>query len=422
MKKILIIIITFTMLAVAQENSLKFGGYLETKLSCMIADDEITSSNTLFRLETSYDIGDKGKMEAHLLYNYDLQPVDPFSSFKENSIYSKIMGENLYFDIDPNSLSSTERVIYDYLVQLFEDNTSTYLPYSSYYPKETMIIDRALVKLYFGNSDFIIGKQQIAWGTGYAYNPTDIWNIKDPMNATAGKIGVLALNLETYFGENSSLNLIASPGSNFDHWRYGFRVKSNTGRFDYSVLAIRDKTDDGEIMGFPEKILLGADFAGEIISEIGWWGEVAVINPRYDGMEYSDTDSIYIQTASGFDYTFDNGVYCMAEYYYNALGDNDYKDYDISSIGLSTAGAMSGFAQNYLATVISYSFRDKYTASLFNITNLDDISSVLIPELSYDFHENIQIKLNSNIFMGSRERTEYGGMYSSVMFSVIGYF
>ncbi|MCK5760150.1 MAG: hypothetical protein KAH33_02570, partial [Candidatus Delongbacteria bacterium] len=80
------------------------------------------------------------------------------------------------------------------------------------------------------------------------------------------------------------------------------------------------------------------------------------------------------------------------------------------------------FAQNYLATMLSYSFWDKYTASLFNITNLDDISSVLIPEVSYEFHENIMLKLNSSIFMGSRSRTEYGGMYSSVMFSVIGYF
>ncbi|MDA3838407.1 MAG: hypothetical protein PF574_05435 [Candidatus Delongbacteria bacterium] len=420
MKYIVIIIITITTIIFAQNDGLKLGGYLETKLSCMLTDDEVTTSNALFRLEGNYDIGDKGKVEAHLVYNYDLQPIDPFASFKDNSIYAKIMGDGLFTIAD--GLDSLQQSYYDMLMGLFADNTSTYLPYSSYYPKETMIMDRALVKLYFKNSDFIIGKQQIAWGTGYAFNPTDIWNIKDPMNATVGKVGVLALNLETYFGESTSLNVIASPGSDFDHWRYGFRVKSNTGRFDYSVLAIRDKTDDGEIMGFPEKLLLGSDFAGEIFAEIGWWGEVAVINPRYVGMEFSDTDSIYVQAVTGFDYTFDNEIYFMAEYYFNALGDNDYKDYDINSLGLTTGGAMSGFAQNYLATMLSYSFWDKYTASLLNITNLDDISSVLIPEVSYEFHPNIMLKLNSSIFMGSSSRTEYGGMYSSAMFSVVGYF
>ena len=420
MKNIFLILLTISMIAFSQDDTLVLGGYLETKLSCLIAEDEITSSNALFRLEAEYDIGDKGKIETHLVYNYDLQPVDPFASFKDNSIYEKIMGESLTFDT--TTLDSTMQSYYDIIMGLFNDNTSTYLPYSSYYPKETLTIDRALVKLYFKNADFIIGKQQIAWGTGYAFNPTDIWNIKDPMNATAGKVGVLALNLETYFGESTSLNIIASPGSHFDHWRYGFRVKSNAGRFDYSLLAIRDKTDDGEIMGFPEKLLLGADFAGEIFAEIGWWGETAVINPRYDGMEFSDTDSIYVQLATGFDYTFDNEIYFMAEYYFNALGEKNYKDYDINSLGLTTGGAMSGFAQNYLATMLSYSFCDKYTASLLNITNLDDISSVLIPELNYEFHENIMLKLNSSIFMGSRSRTEYGGMYSSVMLSVIGYF
>jgi hypothetical protein len=64
-------------------------------------------------------------------------------------------------------------------------------------------MDRALIKLYFGSFDLIFGKQQIAWGTGYAFNPTDTWNIKDPLNPNGAKIGVLAANLNFFFGENS---------------------------------------------------------------------------------------------------------------------------------------------------------------------------------------------------------------------------
>ncbi len=93
MKYIILTLLLVSGISFTQEDGLKLGGYLETKLSCLIADDEVTSSNALFRLEGKYDIGDKGKIETHLVYNYDLQPVDPFASFKENSIYTKIMGE-----------------------------------------------------------------------------------------------------------------------------------------------------------------------------------------------------------------------------------------------------------------------------------------------------------------------------------------
>jgi hypothetical protein len=349
-----------------------------------------------------------------------MQPLDPFSAFKENSIYTTIIQGSLN-DLN-DSLDTTEQKIYFYIMDLFSNSAVAYIPYSSFYPKEQIVMDRALVKLYFEKFDFIFGKQQIAWGTGYAYNPIDIWNVKDPMNANTGKVGVLALNLETYFGESSSLNVIASPGSHFDHWRYGFRVKSNTGRFDYSFSAIRDKADDSEILGLPEKLLLGLDFAGEVFYDIGWWGEIAVINPRYDGMELSDTDSLYLQVATGFDYTFDNEIYFMAEYYYNGIGETDYKDYDVNSLLRTSAGEMSGFAQNYLATMLSYSFLDNYKFSLFSITNLDDISDVIVPELEYIFHSNISMKLNSSIFIGSSSRTEFGGMLNSVGLSVVGYF
>ena len=62
----------------SQEDGLKLGGYLETKLTYFAAEDEITTSNTVFRLEGDYDIGNKGKIESHLIYSYDLQSSDPF--------------------------------------------------------------------------------------------------------------------------------------------------------------------------------------------------------------------------------------------------------------------------------------------------------------------------------------------------------
>ena len=144
-------------------------------------------------------------------------------------------------------------------------------------------------------------------------------------------------------------------------------------------------------------VQMGADLSGEIVNEIGIHAEAAFFNPRYNGMEMSDTDSSYVQIAAGFDYTFNNGLYILGEYYFNGLGEKSYKDYDLQTFTRLSGGEMSGLAQNYSALVLSYIFLDDYTASILNIVNLDDVSSVLIPGLEYSFHENISIKINSNI-------------------------
>ncbi len=416
----IIVIIVTAALFPAGDDNLKLGGYLESKMNYFDGKSEVTSSNALFRLEGNYDISDKGKIEAHLLYYYNLQPLDPFHTFKEGSIYYKLI--NTYFNELYGSLDPVQQDVIDELMDIYSSGYFSHISYSSFYPKETLVLDRALIKLYFDSADLVFGKQQIAWGTGYAFNPTDVWNIKDPLNAEAAKIGVLAANLSFYFGENSSLQVISSPGSDFDHWKYGARFKSTAGRFEYSFSGIRDKTDDGELLGIPEKLQMGADLSGEIVNEIGIHAEAAFFNPRYNGMEMSDTDSSYVQITAGFDYTFNNGLYILGEYYFNGLGEKSYKDYDLQTFTRLSGGEMSGLAQNYSALVLSYIFLDDYTASILNIVNLDDVSSVLIPGLEYSFHENISIKINSNIFIGDSETTEYGGIFNSVTFSVTGFF
>jgi len=139
-------------------------------------------------------------------------------------------------------------------------------------------------------------------------------------------------------------------------------------------------------------------------------------------MEMSETDSLYAQFCSGFDYTFKNGLYVLGEYYYNGLGEKDYKDYDLLSFTRLTAGSMSGLAENYISAVVSYPFLNDYTFTLISLINSDDSSCALIPELEYAFHQNISIKLNSNIFAGSSTRTEFGGLLNKFSLCVTGYF
>lgn len=415
-----VVLISALSFVIHAQDALKLGGYLDSKMSYTAAEDDITSANALFRLEGNYDIENRGKVEVHLLYYYDLQPLDPFSGFKENSIYSRLAEgylSELYDSLDPAG-----QAVYTELMDIYNSSTFDNFAYSSYFPKERVVMDRALIKLYSGNFDFVFGKQQIAWGTGYAYNPTDVWNIKDPLDPQGNKMGVTAINLTYFFGENSSLNMIGVPGSNFDHWRYGARIKSNLGRYEYSFSAIRDKSDDGSLLGMPERLQLGTDFAGETIFSIGIFGEAALSNPRYAGMKVSDTDSLYVQLSTGIDYTFENGLYFLGEYYYNGLGERSSGDYDLESFVRITGGEMSGLAKNYISSYLSYSFLNDYTASFLTSVNLDDRSAVFIPSLEYAFHPNVLLNFNCSVFAGSSEKSEYGGLLNRFGFSIKGFF
>jgi hypothetical protein len=402
------LIISAVIFILQAEDALKLGGYLDSKISYITAAEDITTANALFRLEGNYDIEDRGKVEVHLLYYYDLQPLDPFSGFKNNSIYSSLSDgyiSGMYGSLDPES-----QEVFAELMDIYNSASFSHFAYSSYFPKERLVMDRALVKLYSGNFDLVFGKQQIAWGTGYAFNPTDVWNIKDPLDPEGNRIGVTALNLTYFFGENSSLNMIGVPGSNFDHWRYGARIKSNLGRYEYSFSGIRDKSDDGSLLGLPERIQLGADFAGETIFDIGVFGEGAL------------SDSLDLQLSAGIDYTFENGLYFLGEYYYNGLGENNYKSYDFDSFVRLTGGVMSGLARNYLANYLSYTFLNDYTASFLTAVNLDDSSAVFVPGIEYAFHPNILLNLNCSVFAGSSGKSEYGGLLNKFSFGVKGYF
>lgn len=402
------------------DDALKLGGYLESSINYFDGKNEVTSSNALFRLEGNYDIKNKGKIESHLLYHYDMKPLDPFHTFKDKSIYSRII--NKYYQEMYDGLEMEERIVADRLLEIYSSGYFDHLSYSSFYPKETIVLDRALIKLYYETFDITFGKQQIAWGTGYAFNPTDVWNIKDPTAPDASKIGVLAVNLAFYFGDNSSLQIITSPGSDFDHWKYGARIKSTAGRFEYSFSAIRDKTDDGDLLGIPEKIQIGGDLSGEIFNEIGYRFEGAFLNPRYYGMAASDTDSSYVQFTTGFDYTFGNGLYFLTEYYYNGLGEKRNSDYDIRSFLRLTGGEMSGLAENYAAFAVSYTLKNDYILSIVSVCNIDDNSAVFVPEIEYSFDENISVKLGADIFAGSSERSEFGGIFNSISLAVTGFF
>ncbi len=429
MRRLFILFLVVSIAFASGLENLELGGYLENKTSLMFADDESFSDIATLRIEGGWEFGERGGVETHMILSGALQPLDPFEAFKSGSVMERAMMEVL---IGPMIMLDTLLVKLDSLglmdstsKQLESENDFEtylkYLPYSSFYPRNKIILDRALLKLYFKYFDIYIGRQMIAWGTGYGFNPTDVWNKKSPLDPNAPKVGVNAMRMEIPFGSISGLSLVVSPGADFEHSSGGFRVKGNLGGYDFSLCGMRIMNADMELLGLPKKVIAGVDMAGQI-GDVGVWSECVVVNPVYMNMDYTGFDSLYIQADLGLDYTFTNGLYTMLEYYYNGLGQYTSDNYSFRDFLNMFGGEMSGMGQNYLMFGITKDMFDHYILSLFALGNLNDQSVILLPSLEYSFHDNISLKLSSQIGLGDDKKTEYGGMHSSMILTVTGYF
>lgn len=404
----------------ADLGKLQFGGYLENMATINISPNEIISDVAQARIEGNWDYGVYGGLETHIILTAPLQPLDPFETLREGSItdvllkqllspYMEVLGE---FQLSADSLPLSEKTV---------NRLIKYLPYSTFYPSDKVILDRALVKAYFKYFDLFIGRQMIAWGTGYAFNPTDVWNSKNPLDPDAPKVGVTALRLEIPLGSLSRISIIASPGKDIDNSSGGIRYKTNIAGFDLSFSAVRLMNADRQILGLPPKMIFGADMAGQI-GDVGMWTEIALKNPVYPGLKYTDFDSCYLQADIGVDYTFTNGLYVMVEYYFNQLGQKKASDYNsIDLINLFT-GDMSGLARNYLFAGLRFDAIKRFIFSAFTLSNLTDHSVMLIPSVEYSLSDNICLELGSQIGIGDKEKSDYGGVFTKIYLKTTGYF
>lgn len=164
--------------------------------------------------------------------------------------------------------------------------------------------DKYYAKLYLPAFSGTFGKQRIAWGTCYIWNPTDIFNpyvlsfaVKEEEEANAE-----AVRIEVPWGAAGGVDGYLLTGKELKDAKKGIRVKGNAGKFDLSVSYV-------DLGGAASQI--GFDFSGDLGSAIGVRGETA--------FRYPTTGASYNQTVLGGDYTFDNGVGVNLEYFTDGL-------------------------------------------------------------------------------------------------------
>jgi len=258
---------------------------------------------------------------------------------------------------------------------------------------------RASVTAYLGAAEVTIGRQRIAWGTGFVWNPTDLLN---PFNPAAVELdekqGVDAVHAVVPLGDLSRIEAIYAPGR--DRLKSSAALRLNTNWRDYDVSLMAGNFQDDHV--------LGADYAGSV-GGAGFRGEVA-----YTWRE-SDTD--FLRAIVNADYNFAQDFYTFVEFYYNGQGASKKDNYDLSDL---RSGRTFNLARYYGAISVNKAVTPLLQAGVYVILNLVDGSTLLGPLLTYSLADNLELALNLYVTTGADD-TEYGA-FSTTYFGHLQFY
>jgi len=300
------------------------------------------------------------------------------------------------------------------------------------------------------------GRVILRWGTGYAFNPTDVVapekELSDPDNTENRAMGNDMVKLE-YFGETYSLafcyltKLRIKSGIKTAGSKMALRFYKNIFDIDLSLISLVNK-DESPVFGLNFAYVIGErlEIHGETSAQRGSYRnyhrvlrdgiQIFQENPLIESRK--NDDRLYTQLLLGFQYTFMRNILWVAEYYRQDHGYSgeewkkiiDYIKFLKSQLNsplneliegnllwslsvFSPKGAMRDYMMNY----VSIPFSRKVEVNTICMTNLIDRSFVVIPAFNYTFKNHFTLYAKSFIFNGKSE-TEFGEMFNS--FSIEG--
>jgi hypothetical protein len=249
--------------------------------------------------------------------------------------------------------------------------------------KGGLTLDRAYFD-YTPNQIFSIrgGKQRLAWGTGYAWNPTDV--LDEPRNAFTeadNPAGVVAIRTDVNLGPVTG-QFFVTPGDDWNDSGKALRFKMSPSGLDLTAGLVKPKEGTTAFTG---------DFAYSW-SGVGLHGE-ALYQTEGNWQTGDGKVSNYIL---GCDYTFPGGYYLALEYYHNDLAFAKVADlfaYASGHPGFGEADFMGlvnngGVLQNHYFLRFSKTIVNNLNSEVLLVYGPADGSLETQPKLEYTWGNN----------------------------------
>lgn len=229
-----------------------------------------------------------------------------------------------------------------------------------------------------------IGRQRVAWGSGFVWNPTDLFNPTSPLAIERDeKSGTDGLHMAYSSDGFSRLELAYAPAKGLLESRTAARYSGHFGNTDWALMA-------GD---FGPTQVLGGDFAS-YLGDAGFRGEWA---------HTEQDDQASLQLVLNLDYTFSNDWYLMFEAFYNESGATNPANYRLT---LEPTLPLR-LARHYAALLASRELTPLSRIQLYGVFNLNDDSALWGPSLSVSLGQDLDFSLSSYLFSGP-EQSELG--------------
>lgn len=271
-------------------------------------------------------------------------------------------------------------------------------------------IDRLWMDYVKNDWQVTLGRQRIAWGTSWAWNPTDLFNPKDVLDFDYEELpGSDAVRIQYYTGPVTKVELAVSPGKKKEDLIAAGLISFNQWNYDFNLIA-----------GYKnERWVTGGGWVGDIFNA-GFRGELLISQApkeKFDSQIYNisnikplSIDKPILSFVLSGDYTFPNSFYIHTELLYNSNGTTRYTSLyrqEAVALDMLTPARWSVFQE------FSYQFTPLFRGSILGITNPDDKSFVIIPSASYSIITNFDLYI-TGLFFGGNTLTEYGGNSSTL--------
>ncbi|HUX61835.1 MAG TPA: hypothetical protein VMV32_11035 [Ignavibacteriaceae bacterium] len=266
--------------------------------------------------------------------------------------------------------------------------------------------DRLYLDYYAEDLQATLGRQRIAWGMSWVWNPLDIFNPRSVLDFDHEELsGVDALRLQYYTGAVSKVEIALAPARDKEYSSYAFLLSQNAFGYDFNFMG-----------GFKrERWIIGTGWSGDIL-DAGFRGEITYSqNPKlitqYDpiysfyGKEaLSANENNVLNFVISGDYTFQNSFYIHSELLFNSNGKTEnaglFND-EAYQLGMLSTAKWSLYQE------FSYDITPLIRGSVFAIINPNDKSFVIVPSISYSVITNLDVFLIGLFFNGDH-LTEYG--------------
>lgn len=248
-----------------------------------------------------------------------------------------------------------------------------------------------LHRLYMGYADekhrVSIGLQKVSMGVGRIWNPTDLFNPKNPLALEPDEVfGVFSAAYSYAPSELSEITGVVAERA--DHsFKYAGRIKGYLEVADVALNVV--KANDVFMLGYElEGELLATGI--ELRSEGGWFEDKRLKEHFFQGL-------------IGADYAFENSLIVTGEWLHSS------KTF-ARELSLTTPSGLPNNlmrSHDYMGLALAYEFDALLHGSLSQIRSVDDGSSYLSAFLSYSLDDDMTVRIGSMFYVGE-SGSEFG--------------